>query len=51
MYNVIINIPAIRLKNNGIITLITLHIFNNLLAQKWPPMLSEMAVYTELELC
>ena len=36
---------------NGIITLITLHVINNLLAQKWPPMLSERAVYTELELC
>jgi hypothetical protein len=35
---------------NGIITLITLHVINNLLAQKWPPMLSERAVYTEMEL-
>ena len=35
---------------NGIITLITLHVINNLLAQKWPPILSERAVYTEMEL-
>ena len=32
-------------------TLITLHVINNLLAQRWPSMLSERAVYTELELC
>jgi len=36
---------------NGLITLITPHIINNLLAQEWPLMLSERAVYTELELC
>jgi len=35
---------------NGI-TLITLHVINNLLAHRWPPMLSERAEYTELELC
>jgi len=36
---------------DGIITLITLYVICNLLAQKWPPVLSERAVYTELELC
>jgi hypothetical protein len=36
---------------NGLITLITLYVINNLLAQIWPPILSERAVYTELELC
>jgi hypothetical protein len=35
---------------NGI-TLITLHVINNSLAHRWPPMLSERTVYTELELC
>ena len=33
------------------ISLITLHVINNLLAHRWPPMFSERAVYTELELC
>jgi len=32
------------------ISLITLHVTNNLLAQRRPSMLSERAVYTELEL-
>jgi len=36
---------------NGIITSIILHVINNLVAPKWPPMLTERAVYTELELC
>jgi len=31
--------------------LITLYVINNLLAQRWSPMLSERAAYTELELC
>ena len=35
---------------NGI-TLITLNVINNLLAQRWPSTLSERAVCTELELC
>jgi len=35
---------------NGI-TLITLHVSNNLLACWWPPLLSVRAVYTELGLC
>jgi hypothetical protein len=35
----------------GIVTLITLHFLNNLLAQKWARMSSESAVYTELVLC
>jgi hypothetical protein len=34
-----------------IITLITLHVLNNLLTQRRPPMLSESAVHTELQLC
>jgi hypothetical protein len=34
---------------NGI-TLIILHVNNNLLAQRWPTMLSERAVYKELKL-
>jgi len=33
------------------ITLITLHVINNLLAQRWPTMLSKRAVYADLELC
>ena len=33
------------------ITLITVHVINNLLAQRWPIMLSERAVYAELVLC
>jgi len=33
------------------ITLITLHVISNLLCQRWPPTLSERAVYTGLELC
>jgi len=35
---------------NGI-TLITLHVINNLMAQRWPPMLSQGAVYADMELC
>jgi len=35
----------------GVVTLITPHVLNNLLAQKWPPMMSESAVYAELKLC
>ena len=35
---------------NGI-TLITLHVSDNLLAHWWAPLLSLRAVYTELELC
>ena len=35
---------------NGI-TFITQHVTNNLLAHRWPSMLSERAVYTELKLC
>jgi hypothetical protein len=35
---------------NGI-TLFTLYVINNLLAQRWPPMSSERAVYTKMELC
>jgi len=35
----------------GIVTLITLHVLNNLLAQKWPPMAPESAVYAEEILC
>jgi len=31
-------------------TLITLHILRNLLAQKWPPGVSEIALYAELNL-
>jgi len=34
-----------------VVTLINLHVLNNLLAQKWPPMLSESEVYAELKLC
>jgi hypothetical protein len=33
------------------VTLITVHVLNILLAQKWPPMVSESTVYIELELC
>jgi len=36
---------------NGIIILSTLDVLNNLLAQIWPPKMSEIVVYTELELC
>jgi hypothetical protein len=32
------------------VTLITIHVLNNLLAQKWPPMVSESAVYAEQKL-
>jgi len=35
---------------NGL-TVINLHVSNNLLAHWWPPLLSVRAVYTELELC
>jgi len=35
----------------GIVTLITVHVLNNLLAQKRPPMVSQSAVYAELRLC
>jgi len=35
----------------GVVTLITLHVINDLLAQKWPTMLSESAVYAKLKLC
>ena len=35
---------------NGIY-LITLQLFNNLLDQRWPPILLEKAECTELELC
>ena len=28
----------------GTVTLITLHVLSNLLAQKWPPMVSECAI-------
>jgi hypothetical protein len=35
---------------NGI-TFITQHVTNNLLAHRWPSMLSERAVYTDTELC
>jgi len=35
----------------GTVTLITLNVLNNLLAPKWPPMVSESAVYPELKLC
>jgi len=31
--------------------LISLQVINNLLAQRWPPVLSERTVYKELELC
>jgi len=34
-----------------VVTLINVHVLNNLLAQKWPPMLSGSAVYAELKLC
>jgi len=34
----------------GIATLITLHVLSNLLAQKWPPMVSDSALYAELNL-
>jgi hypothetical protein len=33
------------------ITLITLQVINNLLTERCPPELSEMAVYKEPELC
>jgi len=33
----------------GVVTF-TLHALNNL-SQKWPPMMSESAVYAELKLC
>jgi len=33
------------------IILIILQVISNLLAQRWPPVLSERAVYKELELC
>jgi len=36
---------------NGIIILIALDVLNNLLDQRWPPKMSEIAVYTVLELC
>ena len=32
-------------------SLITLHVINNLLVQRWLSMFSERAVYTELEFC
>ena len=35
----------------SIVTLITLHVLNNLLDKKWPPMVSESAVYAEEDLC
>jgi hypothetical protein len=35
---------------NGI-TLITVNVISKVLVQKWPPMLSEGAVFPELELC
>jgi len=35
----------------GTVTLITVHVLNNLLAQKLPPMVSQSAVYAELRLC
>jgi len=35
---------------NGIIIIITLDVLNNFLAQRWPPKMSEIAVYTVLEL-
>jgi len=34
----------------GIVTLNKLHVRNNLLAQKWPPMVSDSALYAELKL-
>ena len=34
----------------GIATLNKLRILNNLLAQKWPPVVSDSALYTELNL-
>jgi len=36
---------------SGTITSITLNVLNNLWAQKWPPMVSESAVYAVLKLC
>ena len=33
------------------VTLITVHVLNNLLAQIWQPMVSQSAVYAELRLC
>jgi len=34
-----------------IVTLLTVHVLHSLLAQKWPPMVSQNAVYAELRLC
>jgi len=34
----------------GIVTFNKLHVLNNLLAQKWPPKLSDSALYAELKL-
>jgi hypothetical protein len=42
--------PTRKQISNGI-TLIALHVISNVLVQKLPPMLSERAVYTQLELC
>jgi len=33
----------------GIVTLITLHVLSNLLARKWPPMVSDSVLYAELK--
>jgi len=34
----------------GIVTINKLHALNNLLAQKWPPKVSDSALYAELKL-
>jgi len=34
----------------GIVTLMTLHVLSNLVAQKWPSMVSDSALYAELKL-
>jgi len=34
----------------GTVTSITLYVLSNLLAQKWPPMVSDSALYAELKL-
>jgi len=34
----------------GTVTSITLHVLSNLLAQKWPPVVLDSALYAELKL-
>jgi len=40
-----------KLQMYNCIILIILQVINNLLAQRWPSVLSERAVYKELDLC